>query len=170
VLIVQRVNELFGKEIVKQASGEKQGTVRDLVFDGEARSIVALLVGGTLGRNRVVRWSSIVSLGDVVVVGGEASLTKPGDDLEVADLRKKSYRITGTAIVTEGGEKIGAVRDLFVDERGQVIGYEVSKGFVGDLGGRKFLPMTNIRAAGKDAIIVGDPNLASVKEAERGRG
>jgi sporulation protein YlmC with PRC-barrel domain len=30
---MQRVNELFGKEVVRQTSGEKQGNVRDIVFD-----------------------------------------------------------------------------------------------------------------------------------------
>jgi hypothetical protein len=30
VFAMQRVNELFGKEIVRQNSGEKQGNVRDI--------------------------------------------------------------------------------------------------------------------------------------------
>ncbi len=163
---MQRANKLFGKEIVEQATGEKQGTVRDLVLDSEALSIVALLVGGMIGRDRVVRWDSVVSVGDVVVIGNEAPLVKLGDDPKVADLREKGHQVTGTEIITEEGEKIGTVSDLFVDDRGEVVGYEVKGGTISDLRGRKFLPMEKVRAAGKDAIIASDPDLPPLKDAE----
>lgn len=167
---MQRVNELFGKEVVGRTTGEKLGTVRDIVFDGEARGIVALLVGGTLSRDRVVRWGSVASLGDVVVVGDDAPLEKAGDDREVRDLRKRGYKITGTDIYTEGGEKIGTVHDLFVNGLGLVAGYEVGRGVVSDLAGRKFLPIEQVRANGKDAIIVRDgAGLVSVKGVEKDR-
>jgi uncharacterized protein YrrD len=170
VFAMQRVNELFGKEVVRQTSGEKQGNVRDIVFDEGSLNIVALLVGGTIGRGRALRWTSVASVGDVVVVGGEEALGKLGEDLEVADLRKKSHTITGTEIVTQEGEKIGEVRDIFVNERGRVGGYEVSRGMVSDLRGRKFLPMENVQAIGKDTIIVSNPDLLPVAEAEKARG
>ena len=167
---MQRVNELFGKEVVRQTSGEKQGNVRDIVFDEGSLNIVALLVGGMVGHGRALRWTSVASVGDVVVVGGEETLDKLREDLEVAELHKKSDTITGTEIVTQEGEKIGEVRDTFVNERGQVGGYEVSRGMVSDLRGRKFLPRENVQAIGKDTIIVSNLDLLPVKEAEKARG
>ena len=167
---MQRVNELFGKEVVRQTSGEKQGNVRDIVFDEESLNIVALLVGGMVGRGRALRWTSVASVGDVVVIGGEEPLEKLGKDLEVADLRKRSHRITDTEIVTQEGEKIGEVRDIFVNERGRVGGYEVSRGMVSDLRGRKFLPIENVQAIGKDTIIASNPDLLPVEEAEKAKG
>lgn len=168
---MQRVNELFGKEIVNQATGIKQATVREMVFDQEGRNIVALLVGGgLLGHNTVVRWSSIMSLGDVIVVEGEALLAVGSEDPEVANLRKQAHRITDTNVITEGGEKIGTVSNLFVDERGRVVGYEVKQGLLKDLGGRKFLPMENVRGVGKDAIVAINSDLMSIKDAEKVRG
>jgi uncharacterized protein YrrD len=167
---MQRVNELFGKEVVRQTSGEKQGKVRDIVFDEESRSIVALLVGGMVGRGKALHWASVASVGDVVVVGGEEALEKLGEDPEVADLHKKRHMITGTEIVTKEGEKIGEVRDVFVNERGRVGGYEVSRGMVSDLRGRKFLPIENVEAIGKDTIIASNTDLLPVAEAEKARG
>ena len=167
---MQRVNELFGKEVVRQTSGEKQGNVRDIVFDEELLNVVALLVGGMVGRGRALRWTSVTSVGDVVVIRGEEALDKLGEDREVAELHKKSHRITGTEIVTQEGEKIGEVRDIFVNERGRVGGYEVSRGIVSDLRGRKFLPLENVQAIGKDTIIVSYPDLLPVEEAEKARG
>ena len=167
---MQRVNELFGKEGVSQTSGEKQGTVQDIAFDEDATNIVALLVGGFVGRGRALRCTSLASVGDVVVLGGEETLDKLREDPEVADLHKKKQRITGTDIVTQEGEKIGKVRDLFVNEQDQVGGYEASRGMVSAMRGRKFLPMENVRATGKDTIIVSDPDRLPVEEAEKARG
>jgi sporulation protein YlmC with PRC-barrel domain len=76
VFAIQRVNELFGKEVVSQTSGEKQGTVRDIIFDEDASNIVALMVGGIVGRGRALRWTSVASVGDVVVLGGQGTLSK----------------------------------------------------------------------------------------------
>ena len=166
---MQRVNELFGKEVVSQTSGEKQGTVQDIVFDADASNIVALLVGGFVGRGMALRWTSVASVGDVVVIRAEEKLDKLVDDPEVADLYKKQQKLTGTDIVTQEGEKIGQVHDLVVNERGQVGGYEVSRGMLSDMRGRKFLPMENVRATGKDTIIVSDPELLTIEEAEKAR-
>jgi len=83
---------------------------------------------------------------------------------------RRGIRSTGTEIVTQEGEKIGEVRDVFISERGRVGGYEVSKGIVSDLRGRKFLPIENVQAIGKDTIIASNPDLLPVEEAERARG
>lgn len=62
------------------------------------------------------------------------------------------------------------MRDLFVNRRGQVAGYKVSRGMVSDMRGRKFLTVENVRATGKDTIGVSDAGLVTVEEAEKARG
>ncbi|MGB3682430.1 MAG: PRC-barrel domain-containing protein [Rubrobacteraceae bacterium] len=165
---MQKVNELFEKDVVAQSSGEKLAKVRDLVFDGEASRLVAMLIAGStpFGGTQVVRWNMVVSTGDVVVVTGE-DLPNLGDEPEVDALHRSGRHITGTDIVTEEGEKVGAVGDIFVDDRGVVVGYEVKQGL---LSSNKFLPVEKVRSAGKDAIIAIDADLSSVKDVENGRG
>lgn len=55
-------------------------------------------------------------------------------------------------------------------ERVRVGGYEVSRSMVSGLRGRKFLPMENVQAIGKNTIIVSNPGLLPVEEAEKARG
>jgi uncharacterized protein YrrD len=162
---MQRVNKLFEKDVGAQSSGEKLAKVRDLVFDQEGRRLVAMLIAGNtpFGGTQVVHWNMVVSTGDVVVVTGE-DLPHLGDEPEVETLHRGGHRITGTDVVTEEGEKVGAVGDIFVDERGMVVGYEVKQGL---LNSNTFLPVEKVRSAGKDAIIASDADLPSVKEAER---
>ena len=64
------VNELFGREVVNESTGEKLAKVQNVVFDEDSNRIVALAVPGNrvLGGSRVVRWSWISSIGDVLVM------------------------------------------------------------------------------------------------------
>ena len=160
------VNGLFGREVINESTGEKLSKVQGVVFDEDSANIVAFLISGNrvMGGSRVVRWESVSSVGDVIVVrdGEHPDLN---EDTEVAGLTRQSHQITGTDVVTEGGEKIGTVGDLFVDDGGAVIGYEVKQGL---LSGRDFLPVEKVRSAGRDAIIAEDNDLPSMKDVRRG--
>lgn len=166
---MRKANELIGKSIVHQASGERLGSVHDLVFEPNASKVAAILVdgGGMFREARVINWSAVTSIGDVVMVTGDAPVQRVSDAPEVSDEMRQDGPISGTAIVTEAGERIGTVGDLFIDDTGVVRGYEIKQGFVSDLGGRKFLSVDHVKTVGKDAIIADTTDLTSVKQAQR---
>lgn len=166
---MRKANELIGKSIVHQATGEKLATVRDLVFETNARSVAAILVdsGGLFRDARVIAWDAIASIGDVVMVTGDAPIQRASETPQVSDELRQDMQLTGTAIMTEAGERIGTVGDLFIDDAGEVVGYEVKQGFISDLGGRKFLAVEHVKTVGKDAIIADAADLSSVKQAQR---
>ncbi len=167
--MMRKANELFGKTIVAQASGERLTTVRDVILDRDARKVAALLVdgGGWFSSAKVVMWSNVISAGDVIIVQGADSITTVEQDSDLADLLSHPQRMTGTTLISAGGERIGTVGDLFINERGEVVGYEVKQGFISDLGGRKFLPADTVQTIGQDAIIAKDTVLTPLKEATR---
>lgn len=135
--------------------------MEEVVFDDDTRRVVALLVGGGLLRSpKVVRWSSVANIADIVAVRAGRALEDLGSDPEVAALRRRSRE--GKEIITEEGEKVGEVSDLFVGHLGEVLGYEVKSGLVGDLLGRKFLPIEGVRSSGGDVVA------STVKLGERG--
>ncbi len=163
-----KAKELIGKDIVHQATGERLASVQDLLLDPDARHIVALLVdGGWFNNARIVRWSSVVSSSDVVIVQGDNPIGIASNDPEVADLLKQDIRMTGKTIISDGGERIGSVGDLFINDAGEVVGYEVKQGFINDLSGRKFLPVGKVRAVGKDAIIADTADLKPTDQTEQ---
>ncbi len=166
---MRKANELFGKTIVAQASGERLATVRDVVLDRDARKVAALLVdgGGWFSSAKVVLWSNVISAGDVIIVPGADAITTVEQNSYLADLLRHPQRMTGTTLISTGGERIGTVGDLFINERGEVVGYEVKQGFMSDLAGRKFLPADTVETIGQDAIIAKDAVLTPLKEATR---
>ena len=163
-----KVKELLGKEILDQDTGEKIASVREVIFDDDTRRVVALLTdGGILRGPSVVRWTSVANVADVVAVRGGESLGDLGSDPEVSALRQRSDVVEGKEIVTEGGEKIGEVSDLLVDDLGGVLGYEVKSGLVRDLMGRKFLLIKGVRSSRGDVVIAADAGLPSVNDVAR---
>ncbi len=162
-----KARDLIGKEVVNQATGERLAQVSDLILDRDARRIVALLVdgGGWFGDAKVMRWSNVVSIGDVIIAHGDNPVIIARDDAEVSDLINQDTRITGTTIISDGGERIGTVGDVYIDDAGEVVGYEVSQGLMNDWSGRKFLTADQVQAVGKDAIIANTSDLKSVEQA-----
>ena len=162
-----RVNELLGKEVFDQDTGEKLAGVKEVIFDDDTQRVVALLVdGGLLQSDSVVKWDSVANVADVVALRGGAAPHDLGSDPEVSELRRRSREAEGKEIVTEDGQKVGEVSDLFIGERGEVLGYEVKSGLVKDLAGRKFLAVGKVRSSGGDAVIAVDADLPAVNEVE----
>ncbi len=160
---MQKINQIFGKEVINQASGEKIALVHDVVLDNDLSHIMALLIRGSglFSETHVVRWNAVVSMGDVVVVRAEPPLTTLKEDAEVSDLSKHANRITGTSVISDQGEQLGSIGDIFINEQGQVIGYEVKQGM---LHSDRYLAIENVQATGKDAIISRIAELPRVKD------
>jgi uncharacterized protein YrrD len=166
---MRKTKDLIGKTIVNQATGEQLATIGDVILDNDARQVVALLTdnGGWFRDAKVVLWNTVTSIGDVVVVRGGTTEIIASSERELAYLLESKTPMTGTTIISHGGERIGTVGDLFIDDAGNVVGYEVRQGFINDLSGRKFLPVESVEAVGKDAIIASGAELQSVKQAQQ---
>lgn len=165
---MQKVNQLYGKDIIHQSTGNRIATVRDVVLDADSRHVVALLADeqNLLNTSYVLRWSAVAVVGDVIIINSVLPLVAVSEDQEVADLIGQTNRITGTTIISDGGQQIGTIGDLFIDDQGTIVGYEVKQGFFTDLRGRKFLPVNNVHTVGKDALIATEAELGTVKEAK----
>lgn len=164
---MRKAKELIGKSIVHQSTGERIAEVRDLVFESDARHVAAVMVdqGGWFRDARVILWSSIVSIGDAMMVQGEAPIVVASEAPTLRDELQQDIRITGAPIMTDTGDRIGTVGDLYINDNGEVVGYEVRQGFMSDLAGRKFLAAEDVQTVGRDAIIASHPNLVSAREA-----
>jgi len=153
------INSLFGKPIIAQSTGERVATVQDVVLDLPPTRVVALLTarGGLLRSAHSIRWEQVISIGDV---GGETTPTSVNEDPELTALIKQAHQITGTTVITVDGTQLGTIADITIDERGQILGYELKQGLLQDLRGRTMLPIEQIRSFGNDALIVEQPAIA----------
>jgi len=162
---MQKINQLFGKRVIDQHSGNQCATVRDVVLDGDMRRIIALVIGdGGWGRkDRVLRWNDVVGAGEFIVVNGTQSFPLLDEDAEVRALRERAETITGKPVISASGEQIGNVDDIFFDRSGLLLGYEIRRGM---FGGHPVLRSADVRSVGKDAIIAESADLLTREELE----
>ena len=165
-----RANTILGKAIINQATGEHLAAVGDIVFSADGRSVVALLTDtkGLFSHPKVIPWSAIESIGDVVVANSEEPFRHVYDDSEVDTLAREAARITGRPVISPQGARIGAVADVLLNDDGTVTGYEVKRD--GLFRQPKFLSIQAVNTIGRDAIIGDETALTSMSSAVEARG
>jgi uncharacterized protein YrrD len=168
---MRRGRELLGLSVVGQEDGRRLGNVRDLFFDHDTDELLALVIAEKdlfgLIDAQIVPWREIVSIGgDVILARNSASIIKLRDDPRVREMAQRETVLSGTAVMSQSGEKIGTLADMFIDETtGRVLGYEVSNGFLSDtLRGKKFVPAPPGLAIGRDAAIAPPSAEAQIKK------
>jgi uncharacterized protein YrrD len=164
---MRKVNDLYGKQVISQATGEKVASIRDIIMSEDVRRIVALVVGDGMWANdeRAIRWDTVISVGDFVIVEGITPFAPVAEDAEIAELRKQSSQITGTMVVTTTGERLGTIGDMFFNNRGQIIGYSIKQGMIGS-SDDPFLPAEQVQVIGKDAVIATSSELTTMKNVD----
>ena len=158
--IRRRVSEYVGKPIVSADTGEKVGTVADVLVDADAGRIVGIIVGGGL-----LTSEQVLPYADVQVMGGDAVIARSRQRIVGA----REWRATGSdaarantysnkRVITTGGRELGAVRDLFVNENtGVVEAYDVAgTAFTRLLQRRSVLSQSADVTVGPDALIVSE--------------
>ncbi|WP_026370427.1 PRC-barrel domain-containing protein [Kallotenue papyrolyticum] len=160
---MRKAKEVIGKRIIHQTTGAELASVHDIIFDAPARRAVALLVerGGWFREARVVPWTAITGIGDVIMVSGEQPIVTASEIPELRD-EDREIRLTGLAVMNEHGDRIGTVGDLYINDAGEVIGYEVKQGFMSS---PKFLFADSVKAVGRDAVIADTSQLTSMARA-----
>ncbi len=155
---MRKGKSVIGQDIYSVSAGLKVESVKDLVLEDGEDGVVALLVsaGGLLGTSRIVPFGSVVRFGPSAVMIDDANSVIPATgDPRVSEIIGRRSTLVGTRVVTEAGEDLGRIGDLYFEEAsGRITGYEVSGGLLGDaMHGTSYLPFEHIRVIGRDAVI-----------------
>jgi uncharacterized protein YrrD len=163
---------VIGQDVFSLADGRRVHSVKDLVVSEDHDTIVALLVdeGGLLGTSTIVPIEAVHRFGpDAVMVQDSSAVIPASADDRVAATLDRNVTLLGTPVVTTEGERVGQIGDMYFDEdTGEILGYEVSGGTLGDvMRGTSWLPLTAIEVVGPDAIIA-TPEAAEIVESQVG--
>lgn len=169
---MRKGKSVVGKTILSLEEGAKLDKVSDVVIDPDGRHVVALVVtdGGFLSSSRVVPVTEVASFGkDAIVIRNAESIVATSDDPTLRDLVDRDEKILGKNVYTTTGDEHGSIADVYFEEAtGQVVGYEVSNGVMGDAAsGRRYLATDEIAAIGGDVIYV-EPATAATLDAQVG--
>jgi uncharacterized protein YrrD len=156
---VHRFSELIGKPIVSADSGEKLGNISDLLVDEGGVQLVGLVLGGgLLGKDHVLPFRDIQTLGgDVVVARTGSGVMGARQWRETGTDAIRSSTLNGKPVVTTSGHRVGSISDIVVNDAGAFDGLEVASKDLGGLRTRKTMvrPSAEMRI-GPDVIVVPD--------------
>lgn len=167
--------ELHGKPIVSVTSGRIIAKVLDVLMDPDRLQLTAVVTskGGLLSREKDIEvipsvevqvWGQdvvLVSRPDVIVKKSEL----PGSEnwLSVTD------RIKGHDVINTEGLRIGKLNDVVVDNRGQLVGYDLIQPFIfsgGPSAGLKQISAEATTSLGQDVLIVEATRITPLGEEE----
>lgn len=156
-----KATEIIGLPVITLDTGEEVEYVSDVLYDLKSHSVAALLVGsgGWFSEAKVINITDIHTIGTDAVMIPSASVIKTAGDFKennLAQVAKDREYLRKTRMVTEQGEEIGKVTDVFFSiPSGTVSYFEVSEGLLEDaMEGRKTVNVADIITIGQDATIV----------------
>ncbi|MDF2647071.1 MAG: subunit of photosystem reaction center [Paenibacillus sp.] len=156
---MRKAHDLIGLPVITVDSGKQIGQVKDLLVspDWNIRGIL-LEVKHWFSSLRYIPWEGIVAAGeDAITIPNESVIREFEHVEECHAFLEGSRKIKGLPVITVGGHKLGVVEDVYLNQNWgkQIVGYELSEGFISDLKeGRRWLPMPVAATKGEDAIIV----------------
>lgn len=148
-----------GVPVLTLNDGEIIGKVIDILFD--ETKVVGLLIDkkGWLNHHLFVPLNNIKAIGqDALVIEDEKELTvyDKQKHLQFFSLFNGPKRIVGKTIMTTEGETMGLVEDVYFHEKtGNIVGYEVTDGFIADIReGKRVLKTSFPLTIGEDVLVI----------------
>lgn len=156
-----------GLPVVTMDGGEDVAEVRDVIYSPEAGRVVGLTLnkrGFLAGRRReVLPAETIHAIGrDAVMVDDESSLVLPEDAPADVGAPPSGRDVTGDEVLTEGGTRLGRVRDVvvLVGSNGEVVGYEIDTA----AGGTGYIPLPAQLAVSGTTLVVPETTKEFVED------
>ena len=151
---------IINHKIFALDSGKEIGTVKDIIFNHQENRVMALMTdkGGIFTQSKLILMDDIQSIGkDAVIVPIEQLEKKLNEvDETIVAIVKQNQYLDKTNIVTENGDKLGQITDIFFDDQtGLVQEFEVSGGILKTAtSGKKVIKIEDIVTIGHDVTIV----------------
>lgn len=138
-------------------NGSCIGKVEDLIFDNNGD-----IQGILYNPKNVLKGKRLIPLETIRSIGTDGLLVNEEDTAQFLKNSKEYFslehqnRVIGKPLLTEEGEKLGLVHDVyFQEELGKIEGIEVTDGWFADVTeGRKVVKTTNPPEIGDDILIV----------------
>ncbi|MDF2440043.1 MAG: hypothetical protein JWN98_1027, partial [Abditibacteriota bacterium] len=169
---MRKGKSIEGLKVIGQADGTDLGTVKDVIFDHETVEVLAILISERelfgLIDAQVVPWSEIKTIGpDAIMVRSRESVLRAGDDARIHAEMNGEDSLVGKAIHTTDGRNLGVFSDIYFEDNGTIVGYEVSGGLFADaVSGRRFMSVPENFTIGDDVALV-PPSIADEMEAQQ---
>jgi len=140
-VFMKRLKKLLNIPVVEITSGKLIGTLKDVIYIPPYQSISAIVVE----ENSLFKNTKVISKDYIRKLGEDVAMILKKDESHTGYELYKNQSILGAKVIGDGGEEIGIIEDIILDDSGlNVLGFEATAGIVQDLlEGRIFIPYSN---------------------------
>lgn len=159
LITLRTFTSVCGQSVFDVNTGNELGRIEDLFINKEGQ-----VIGFQLDQKGFLHGDCFIPIEAITGFGQDGlmmrdkkqlcQLVKAGQD--VYPLKQGKNRISGKAIMTEEGEKLGLLEDVyFLEEVGTIVGYEVTEGLLADIKeGKKVIKAKEPLTIGKDILVI----------------
>lgn len=153
-----KASKVIGVPVFTIREGKRIKEIQEVIYHPKQNKIAAFIVdnGGWFSGSQVILFEDIVVLGEDAVLVDTAQVLKKASDVQsdIETITKSEKYLTDTQIITEKGEELGKVTDIYFDTKtGVVEEFEVSPADI-KAEEKKRVKISDIITIGEDATIV----------------
>lgn len=159
--------ELMNKPVISVNEGREVGKVQGFYVDQNLTRLIAINLGseGLLSRKEnLVKWPDVVTLGEDAILIKDANCVMEAKEMENSEDLMSRDELSGRAVDTPGGTKIGQIGDIVFDDKATIAGFALSRSHVSG-------PIATSRAISRKAVVdIGNEDgvmTADLSEAEK---
>ena len=158
---IHMTQDLRSKPVISMVSGNILARLEDVIVAPDMRRIAAV----TSRIDTAHRKLGAIPGPEIRVWGKDALLTerhdladRSSDPHEMIDWPSVSRQLKGCRVITTAGTHIGTLYDLIINDRGQIVGYDLLEVLIeGSIAYSRQVPAEACRLLQSDALIV-DPS------------
>ena len=150
------LNRLYELNVVAVAEGLQLGRPSDLLIDIDDHRLAYIVVAaGIVPDTAIVAPATAIAsiAGDALAIHGLAALQLAFREQRALELIRRGLRLVDLPVVTDGGDELGTVQDVELDEQGAVLNNVVRRSGVGRLLRNHRVPPNEVRTIGQVMTI-----------------
>jgi uncharacterized protein YrrD len=117
-----KASDLKGRAVVTLSDAIKVGRIDDVLFDPQYREVLGFRIkAGTFSRPEAVSRANVTGVGHAAVTVRSPDVINVEDRLSVLAGAVPLRRARGTKVVTEGGELLGMISEIELDDEARTV-------------------------------------------------
>jgi uncharacterized protein YrrD len=151
-------NEFLSMPVITTAHGREVGRVRDIIFDPDQQLLLGFMVAPTRDseRDMFLGQPFVRGIGrDAVTIDNENSLQPLATAPRARQVIDSGIHLKGANVLTMGGDTLGRVHQVLVDDDGHIAAYTTNNGPLSRSPRAQIAPEQVVRI-GEHTIIVED--------------
>ncbi len=125
-----KAKDIIGNQIISRSDGRQVGSVSDIVYDADTNRVESLVLseGGWFSQAKVLKLSNVSDIGEdsVMIETSDLVMTEDQSPHHVHALMHENDSIRRKEVVTETGQELGFVTDIYFDSEGTVQKLEIT--------------------------------------------